>query len=96
MADYIKQEDVYQYLDNEVEWKVNQDRLYALEVINDFPTADVAEVRHGRWKNGICTDCGFDIRCLTDGENDLEEWVWEGLDYCPNCGARMGKEDEHD
>lgn len=60
-----------------------------------LPAADGAEVRHGRWKNGICTDCGFDIRCLTNGENDLEEWVWEGLDYCPNCGARMDKEDEH-
>lgn len=68
----------------------------ANDVITRIPAADVAEVRHGRWKNGICTDCGFDIRCLTDGENDLEEWVWEGLDYCPNCGARMGKEDEHE
>lgn len=68
----------------------------ANDVITRIPAADVAEVRHGRWKNGICTDCGFDIRCLTDGENDLEEWVWEGLDYCPNCGARMGKEDEQD
>ena len=66
------------------------------DIVLKEPAADVAEVRHGRWKNGICTDCGFDIRCLTDGENDLEEWVWEGLDYCPNCGARMGKEDEHE
>lgn len=65
----------------------------ALALINTIPAADVAEVRHGRWKNGICTDCGFDIRCLTDGENDLEEWVWEGLDYCPNCGALMREDD---
>lgn len=64
-------------------------------IVSNLTAADVPEVRHGRWKNGICTDCGFDIRCLTDGENDLEEWVWEGLDYCPNCGARMDKEDEH-
>lgn len=65
-------------------------------MLSDLPAAEVAEVRHGRWKNGICTDCGFDIRCLTDGENDLEEWVWEGLDYCPNCGCRMDKEAEHE
>lgn len=47
-------------------------------------------VKHGRWEQGICTVCQFDIRYLTDGENDLEQWVWdEGFDYCPNCGAKM-------
>ena len=89
MDEYIKKEDVYQYLDNEVEWKVNQDRLYALELINDFPTAEVAEVRHGRWiSTGVisckCSDCGkLQLKSHADDSN-----------YCPNCGARMDKEDE--
>lgn len=42
MTEYIEREAAYQYLDNEVEWNVNQDRLYALEVISDFPAADIA------------------------------------------------------
>lgn len=51
------------------------------------------KVVHGRWKNGVCPVCGFDIRCLA-GENDLEQWVWvEGFNYCPNCGAKMDLED---
>ena len=51
------------------------------------------KVVHGRWKNGVCPVCGFDIRCLT-GENDLEQWVWdEGFNYCPDCGAKMDLED---
>lgn len=89
MDEYIKKEDVYQYLDNEVEWKVNQDRLYALELINDFPAAEVAEVRHGRWiSTGVisckCSDCGkLQLKSHADDSN-----------YCPNCGARMDKEDE--
>ena len=89
MDEYIKKEDVYQHLDNEVEWKVNQDRLYALEVINDFPAAEVAEVRHGRWiSTGVisckCSDCGkLQLKSHADDSN-----------YCPNCGARMDKEDE--
>ena len=90
MAEYIKREEVYQYLDNEVEWNVNQDRLYTLEVISDFPAADVAEVRHGRWifdpgKIPYCSECK---EYSDDGD--------KGATFCPWCGARMGKEDEHE
>lgn len=46
--------------------------------------------KHGQWVNAICQECAFDLRELTDGENDLEQWVWdEGFPYCPNCGAKM-------
>lgn len=44
----------------------------------------------GQWKNGICSICGFDIRCLIDGESSFEDWVWDiGLNYCPECGKKM-------
>lgn len=62
----------------------------AVRAINEAPAVDAVEVVHGRWENAVCGSCGFDLRCLTDGENDLEQWVWdEGFDYCPNCGAKM-------
>lgn len=94
MDEYIKKEDVYQHLDNEVEWKVNQDRLYALEVINDFPAAEVAEVRHGRWlkrSDGTpyCSNCGAN-------ERDTYSSVVNECAFCYSCGARMDKEDEHE
>ena len=100
MDEYIKKEDVYQYLDNEVEWKVNQDRLYALEVINDFPAAEVAEVRYGKWDASDrykfldgstcirCTECGAALHL-----DEYQKYNWH---YCPNCGARMDKEAEHE
>ena len=57
------------------------------------PAADVAPVIHARWENRpvngvydmICTNCGFcpGIRFYSS-------------EYCPNCGARMEKEDEHE
>ena len=75
----------------------------ASEVINDFeevidavPTADVAPVRHGRWKkskgNERPTENGFvhDDRyfcdccgwgCCCDTKLDFR--------YCPKCGAKM-------
>lgn len=96
MAEYIKREEVYQYLDNEVEWNVNQDRLYALEVISDFPAADVAEVRHAFWSDygsGVCcTNCGVSLFHQDENNN----WGIEPSKFmfCPSCGARMDKEDD--
>lgn len=56
-------------------------------LINEQPTADVKEVKHGQWspfpayKNnytGICYEC---TEC---GCNDTEP-----TNFCSNCGARM-------
>lgn len=62
-------------------------------VIKGIPAADVAEVRHGRWINTNkeveqmckCSECGYPI-----------SYFWSRTPYCPNCGARMDKEDEHE
>lgn len=60
-----------------------------LHIILDSPIVDAVEVVHARWKNGDCTACGFDIRDMIDGESEFYDWVWEGLPYCPICGAKM-------
>lgn len=59
-------------------------------LINEQPTADVAEVRHGKWQpcyedwrkqieGDECSACGFQHY----GTNIRD------YPYCPNCGARM-------
>ena len=62
--------------------------------LQNLPAADVVEVRHGRWEPGnpICPVCG------ENKFKDLDADVWADWQpkFCPNCGARMGKEDEHD
>lgn len=56
----------------------------------NFPAADVAPVRHGRWEwnddNGFyyCSECG----CVSPRENQDGEYC-DCPNYCPNCGARM-------
>ena len=60
----------------------------------EIPTADVAEVRHGRWEkqSGLysCSECG--MTCPYDVQADVIEY-W-ACNYCPNCGAKMvGGED---
>ena len=52
-----------------------------------FPAADVATVRHGRWIDSLaritpyCSACGHSHRSLIRTPN-----------YCPNCGAKMDGE----
>lgn len=60
-----------------------------LDRVEDFEPADVAPVKHGKWKehpwaeevngflisNYVCSCCG--------------EWARYNTRYCPNCGALM-------
>lgn len=68
---------------------------------DDFPAADVAPVRHGRWipsdmgggepdEAYICSECGepWILNEGTPEENNMR--------YCPACGVRMDKEDEYE
>ena len=58
--------------------------------INSIPAANVMEVRHARWeKHGSkwqCTGC----KVLMSIDGTPQENL---LYYCPNCGAKMDKED---
>ena len=65
--------------------------------LNKLPAADVVPVRHGRWQitdayphNVYCSECHTRFA--------QTHWaVWEDgslpRNYCPNCGAKMDKED---
>ena len=96
MKEYIEREAVLERLA-----KVDMDSYYgftaavqfgvnhAIQCIKEAPAADVVEVRHGYWIDhhsggSFCSAC--------------KRWVpySHHPKYCETCGARMGKEDEHD
>ena len=58
-------------------------------IIADFPAADVAPVRHGRWidkgEYAVCTECGGRSGTQYDGV----ELIPLMTQFCPNCGCRM-------
>lgn len=58
-----------------------------MQIVNSMPTADVQEVRHGKWEqeNDIftCSECGYQFEC---------EGYTQFFNYCPNCGAKMDGE----
>ena len=104
MKEYIERAAIHELVKRIPKYEMfNYDRTEALLGINpddvDFgvdkiPTADVVEVRHGRWIHPV----------PGDGENHCsvchaeQPWFYGygyyEPDYCPNCGARMDKEDE--
>ena len=93
MTVYIKREDaidaVLDVYYNTPDIDLSGERLEA--AILNIPAADVVEVRHERWeKHGSkwqCTGC----KVLMSIDGTPQENL---LYYCPNCGAKMGKEEE--
>ena len=81
MADYI---DKQAFLD----CMKRTDRYFNVKFdIENFPNADVAPVRHGRWEEASDGDgivCPF---CRTDFCTIIYDT--EYFNYCPNCGAKM-------
>ena len=86
MSEYIKKEAAIRALLNDSPEQVGYSREDAADCIRYMDAADVAPVRHGRWKcNKPCPVCGGD---RFDGL-DADIWAdWEPP-YCPNCGAKM-------
>ena len=80
-----------------IERKALRDTLYdadaitmsGVKILNQFPGADVAPVRHGRWVSvphklaRVCSVCNRDEPYKFA---DIDADVYE---YCPNCGAKM-------
>ena len=68
------------------------------QIVSNLPAADVAEVRHGKWVEYPrahyfkCSECKYTVpyrkAIFVNGNREY--------DYCPSCGARMDKEDEHE
>ena len=109
MAEYIDREALEVALNHRLNFLMAENGEYdhytsgfdeAVTRVENFPAADVVEVRHGRWeawmpdKNGetrefICTGCRFMVEM---------SWKQKECDYewCPYCGCKMDKEEADD
>lgn len=90
MIDYIDRFKLIEAMEA-YQYDAGKDGYRIMTLIGIQPTADVAPVRHGRWietKNGFhCSNCK-----RKPGKHPTKRGVLLS-DYCPNCGARMDKED---
>ena len=78
MSDYIKKEDAENIMlgscDESALWKLRH-----------LPSADVVEVRRGKWKE-VLAGMDFEYECTR-----CKACVNQIYPYCPNCGAKMGE-----
>ena len=62
--------------------------LGVVSTIENVRTADVIEVRHGKWQI-VESDLGYvEMRCSLCGCEHLFD-TKQGYPYCPSCGAKM-------
>ena len=65
-------------------------------ILTGMKAADVAPVRHGRWIHPVPGD-GENYCSVCKAEQPwFYGYGYYEPDYCPNCGARMDKEDGHE
>ena len=86
-----------EYIEREAAKKILADdyAYAAAKLLDTVPTADVQEVRHGKWIYED-SDIGWaDYKCSTCGECYVLEAGTPQEDkynFCPHCGAKMDKE----
>lgn len=100
MARYIDAEKLKDFIDSQTDsifnWDKTTEELYhdLCELVDDEPTADVQEVKHGKWvltqEEHICGDFIPTLQCSECGNYEFYgKAIGTKFNYCPNCGARM-------
>ena len=103
MPEYIDREEVMKIAKNGYHSDFGRsmaDLTSLREVLEDTPTADVAEVKRGEWTKDdsdgcFCSFCGwytdYDYDYVTNNGLGNDDFI-----YCSHCGARMdgGTNDE--
>ena len=94
MSDLIRREDAIEELKEKVTFEFAEDEEWAITCLQNLPSADrpqgewiITEQDNGhKWTHRKCSECGKGI---------IEPLGVSGMNFCPNCGARMkGADDE--
>ncbi len=92
--DFIRREDAREKLCSMCRWEGTENCGECENPIDDIPAADVALVRHGRWKltgrivgtaECACSRCGY----ISYGNAMKPDGSIEMKNFCPNCGADL-------
>ena len=104
MAEYIKREALEKDLNIRLSALRGKNGYYdhytdgfdeCVDRVENFPSADVEEVKHGKWvephwRNSVsCANCSI---CGAEAYHYDFHGVQKTYRYCPNCGAKMGAE----
>lgn len=103
MAEYIARQAVEKFIEDglnnpDENKRFGHDAIEIMAEVHYMPAADVAPVVHGWWESvdssywrwtpsGAVFVAHITYRCERCGRGTVVK-----TDYCPNCGAKMGKE----
>ena len=82
-------------VDKFVKWIEKQKRLsknYTIMMLQETPTADVVEVKHGEWieKEEMYGDVYYTCSICNNDWTTIDGTPQENfMNYCPFCGAKM-------
>lgn len=60
---------------------------FVCELVGSEPTIPAVLVRHGKWLLDGC--CEIQCSCCDETYSDEIFMMRGGINYCPNCGAKM-------
>ena len=96
MAEYIEREALLKLARPVEMGAYSEQDVVTVKNIKNAPTADVVEVRHGKWVGGINTRLNLpqlsaydDWHCSECGNVYPEIYIGRFGNYCPYCGAKM-------
>ena len=91
MNEYINKEYIRNIVQGYWDSSCGDGELFAFgRVLDEIDDAPITEINHGRW---CLADDGDGVVCSECGEDFCNIYLEvERFKYCPNCGARMIKE----
>ena len=84
MAEYIDKEALRDAL-----YDADAITMNGVKILNQFPAADVAPIRHGRWVSVPYKLARVCLVCNRDEPYKFADIDADVYDYCPYCGAKM-------
>lgn len=98
MAEYINKAKAIAYVEEQYRLFRGDIKKQAIvegciEALMFTPTADVEEVKHGEWEQGVPYVCSICGKPAPDEKNTSERYSCWTSPYCPHCGAKMDGSD---
>lgn len=102
MAEYIKREALEKDLNIRLSALRGKNGYYdhytdgfdeCVDRVENFPAADVEEVKHGKWVKSSVIKCSVCGSCTDIQSDEAYEKFIESYCYCPVCGSKLDLED---